>query len=165
MTVIPHDLMDRRDGPLYSSGDTIQQGQSIRTSSSAPEHRTPPAHQCRVSSSFEQFWHATDFCRGQTSQEMGCLVRKWHTRVAMASCAPRNRGKPSMTFESPFIHVVEHGQIEIANEDIRSDPSACFSADSCCHVLQWEPTTTQHPRNWTRRPMVAKAIKFGKSEQ
>ena len=62
-------------------------------------------------------------------------------------------------FESPLVHVVEHGQIEIANEDIRSDPCACFSADSCCHVLQWKYTTTQHARNWTRRPLVAQAVK------
>ena len=213
VTVIPHDLMDRRDGPLCSCGDAVQQGQSIRTCSSAPEHRTPPAHQRRVSSSFEQFWHATDFRRGQTSQEMGCLVRKSSSHFSpednqpcsafcpcqlwvppLFPCAGSNQrctifcGTPGLRnsfprqwahesgvngelrapeqgqainddFESPFIHVVEHGQIEIANEDIRSDPSACFSADSCCHVLQWEPTTTQHPRNWTRRPMVAKAIK------
>ena len=153
VTVIPHDLMDRRDGPLCSCGDAIQQGQSIRTCSSAPEHGTPPAHQRRVSSSFEQFWHATDFRRSQTSQKwavssenrpptspprttsralpsapassgyrLSFRVRartndapfsvahlgfatpsrvNGHTRVvSMASCAPRNRGKPSTTTSS-----------------------------------------------------------------
>ena len=44
-----------------------------------------------------------------------------HTRVvSMASCALRKK--------KPSIHVVEHGQIEIASENIRSDPSACFDA-------------------------------------
>ena len=61
-------------------------------------------------------------------------------------------------FESPLVQV-DHKQIEIENENIHSDPSACFLADLCCHVLQWKSTTTQHPSNWTRRPMMAKAVK------
>ena len=55
-----------------------------------------------------------------------------------------NRPQPTTTSS---LHVVEHGQIEIANDDIRSDPSACLSADSCCHVLQQKSTTTQHLRD------------------
>ena len=89
VTVIPHDLMDRRDGPLYSCGDAIHTNVQQCT-----EHRTPPAHQRRVTTSFEQFWHATDFRRSQTSQEMGCLVRKLSSprrQPAVLCLVPRAR--------------------------------------------------------------------------
>ena len=102
VTVIPHDLMDRRDGPLCSCGDAIQQGQSIRTCSSAPEHGTPPAHQRRVCSTFEQFWHATDFRRGQTSQEMGCLVRKSSSHFSPEDNQPCSAFCPCQLWVSPL---------------------------------------------------------------
>ena len=94
--------MDRRDGPLCSCGDAVQQGQSIRTCSSAPEHRTPPAHQRRVSSSFEQFWHATDFRRGQTSQEMGCLVRKSSSHFSPEDNQPCSAFCPGQLWVPPL---------------------------------------------------------------
>ena len=94
--------MDRRDGPLCSCGDAVQQGQSIRTCSSAPEHRTPLAHQRRVSSSFEQFWHATDFRRGQTSQEMGCLVRKSSSHFSPEDNQPCSAFCPGQLWVPPL---------------------------------------------------------------
>ena len=82
VTVIPHDLM----GPSAPAGTRSNKDKAYERATMQPEHRTPPAHQRRVNSSFEQFWHATDFRQGQTSQEMGCLVRK-----SSSPCQQRGR--------------------------------------------------------------------------
>ena len=200
-------------GPSAPAGTRSNRDKNIRTCSSAPQHGTPPAHQRRVNSPFEQFRHSPalllkpNFARSGLSHQR--IDHPLHTQappawpyllhprvlysaslsvfglvsndapfsvahlgfatpsrvkgqevVSIASCAPRNKGKPSTTTSSLLSsRLLITSNSRSRTDHIHSDPSACFLADSCCHVLQWKSTTTQHPSNWTRRPMMAKAVK------
>ena len=187
VTVIPHDLMDRRDGPLCSCGDASNKDKAYEhaavhpsmelTCASTPrelvkllkkwavssENRpptSPPRTTSRAlpsapaSSEYRLSWARTNDAPFSVAH-LGFATPSrvnGHTRVvSMVSCAPRNRGKPSTTTWSLRSST-------LLNTGKSRSRMKTF-------VLTLPPASRQiraatfSSGNWTRRLMVAKAIK------
>ena len=61
-------------------------------------------------------------------------------------------------FEPSRVEVVDGVEVQISDQHVCSNLATSLSANSCCSILEWKTPCAQDPGDWTRRPVMAKAV-------